>query len=246
MPEVLEEEPQLLEALRSGGGDGGVRSTELALASPNGGTASAAPGAARSCLARAASAAGTQLNKLLYLSEHLMAVLYTQLRHSLPAPTLGSASPDKGMLAYDANGGSSATENVRPSQQALGSERVSIPAAAALVWYGRRLAKVWFGRRRSSGGGWLAGWHTPQETGGMFQPAPTCRICCSCCMPSTDCWPPAPIALLQDLDQLRRLMEPVVAALESVTARLGTGAARRDVDSLQLLVRRTKEYLSLL
>ncbi|KAL4853554.1 Nuclear pore complex protein NUP205 [Chlorella vulgaris] len=164
MPEVLEEEPQLLEALRSGGGDGGIRSSELALASPNGGTASAAPGAARSLLARAASAAGTQLNKLLYLSEHLMAVLYTQLRHSLPAPTLGSASPDKGMLAYDANGGSSATENVRPSQQALGSDR--------------------------------------------------------------------------DLDQLRRLMEPVVAALESVTARLGTGAARRDVDSLQLLLSR--------
>jgi hypothetical protein len=45
------------------------------------------------------------------------------------------------------------------------------------------------------------------------------------------------------LDQLRRLMEPVAAAAERVAARLGAG---RDTSSLQLLVRRVKEYLSLL
>lgn len=46
---------------------------------------------------------------------------------------------------------------------------------------------------------------------------------------------------MQDLDQLWRLMEPIIMALESAAPRAG-----RDVASLQLLVRRTKEYLSVL
>lgn len=51
----------------------------------------------------------------------------------------------------------------------------------------------------------------------------------------------------QDLDQLRRLMEPVVMHLEALTAAPSlAGSSRRDAASLQLLVRRTKEYLSML
>lgn len=49
---------------------------------------------------------------------------------------------------------------------------------------------------------------------------------------------------LQDLDQLRRLMEPIIMQLERATA--GASLAGRDVASLALLVRRTKEYLSML
>ena len=52
---------------------------------------------------------------------------------------------------------------------------------------------------------------------------------------------------LQDLDQLRRLLEPIVGQLEraaSEGALLGAGG--RDASSLALLVRRTKEYLSML
>lgn len=51
---------------------------------------------------------------------------------------------------------------------------------------------------------------------------------------------------MQDLDQLRRLMEPVVMHLEAITASPSLTAGRRDAASLQLLVRRTKEYLSML
>ena len=50
--------------------------------------------------------------------------------------------------------------------------------------------------------------------------------------------------LLQDLGQLRRLTEPIVSQLERCTA--GASLAGRDVASLQLLTRRTKEYLSML
>jgi hypothetical protein len=53
------------------------------------------------------------------------------------------------------------------------------------------------------------------------------------------------LLLLQDLDQLRRLMEPVVMQLERATS-AGASLAGRDVASLHLLVRRTKEYLSCL
>ena len=49
---------------------------------------------------------------------------------------------------------------------------------------------------------------------------------------------------MQDLDQLRRLMEPIIMQLERMTA--GASLAGRDVASLALLVRRTKEYLSML
>ncbi len=56
-----------------------------------------------------------------------------------------------------------------------------------------------------------------------------------------------PIFFFQDLDQLRRLMEPVVMHLEALTAAPSlAGSSRRDAASLQLLVRRTKEYLSML
>jgi hypothetical protein len=94
--------------------------------------AAASPGrgrAGRARLARAAASAGAQLSKLLYLTEHLLALLYTHLRLCLPAPALaGSISPDKGMLALGAaNGGDSS--GGQPSLQTLGSERVRFVAA---------------------------------------------------------------------------------------------------------------------
>ncbi|KAL4457392.1 hypothetical protein ABPG75_012257 [Micractinium tetrahymenae] len=171
MPELLADEPLLLDALRAGDSAGGadlaVAAAAAVAASPGGGPASAAAGRAR--LARAAANAGSQLSKLLYLTEHLLALLYTHLRLCLPAPALGAgpASPEKGMLALAANGGGA---DGGPGLQALGSER--------------------------------------------------------------------------DLDQLRRLMEPIVMQLERATA--GASLAGREVVSLALLVRRSKEYLSML
>ncbi|KAL4441042.1 hypothetical protein ABPG77_010473 [Micractinium sp. CCAP 211/92] len=169
MPELLADEPLLLDALREGDSAGGadlaVAAAAAVAASPGGGPGGAVAGRAQ--LARAAASAGGQLSKLLYLTEHLLALLYTHLRLCLPAPALGAASPDKGLLAVAANGGG---VEGGPGLQALGSER--------------------------------------------------------------------------DLDQLRRLMEPIIMQLERATA--GASLAGRDVASLALLVRRTKEYLSML
>ena len=50
---------------------------------------------------------------------------------------------------------------------------------------------------------------------------------------------------MQDLDQLRRLMEPVVMQLERAAGSAALSAGR-EVTSLQLLVRRTKEYLTMI
>lgn len=126
MPELLSDEPQLLDALRAGDGAAG------------GGGGGSPP---RARLARAAAAAGAQLGKLLYLTEHLLAVLYTHLRLCLPAPALGAPSPDKGgMLAYGAaNGGA---DHGQPSLQTLGSERVR-PRLPSRCWQalGRCLSK---------------------------------------------------------------------------------------------------------
>jgi hypothetical protein len=116
MPEALEEEPLLLEGLSGGGGE--------LQASPGCGGASSTAGAARTRAVRAAAAAGAQLDKLLYLTEHLLAVLYCHLRACLPAPLLGAASPDKGMLAYAANGGGGS--EAHPTLATLGSERVRL------------------------------------------------------------------------------------------------------------------------
>lgn len=124
MPELLADEPLLLDALRAGDSAGGldlaVAAAAAVAASPGGGPAAAGAGRAR--LARAAANAGSQLGKLLYLTEHLLALLYTHLRLCLPAPALAAASPDKGMLALAANGGGA---EGGPGLQTLGSERVS-------------------------------------------------------------------------------------------------------------------------
>jgi hypothetical protein len=130
MPELLGEEPLLLDALRAG--DSPDAAELAAAAAAMSGTvavagAASSPGGGRggrARLARAAASAGAQLSKLLYLTEHLLALLYTHLRLCLPAPALaGSLSPDKGMLALGAADGGGG--GGQPSLQTLGSERVS-------------------------------------------------------------------------------------------------------------------------
>ena len=126
MPEVAGDEPLLLEALRSGGANGGAdlalaAAAAAAAASPGGGPAGAG-GGTRGALARAAGNAGGQLSKLLYLTEHLLALLYIHLRLCLPALALGTASPDKGMLGL--GGGGDVEHGDAPGLQALGSARV--------------------------------------------------------------------------------------------------------------------------
>ena len=124
MPEVVGDEPLLLEALRAGDDAGSTDIVAAAAAAVGAGPASPGSGrGGRAVLARAAATAGAQLGKLLYLTEHLLAILYTHLRLCLPAPALGAASPDKGMLAVAANGGAAAEGG--PTLAALGSERVS-------------------------------------------------------------------------------------------------------------------------
>ena len=76
----------------------------------------------------------------------------------------------------------------------------------------------------------------------MF-PLPLCKIPLST-TPLLTLYPLLDPAV-QDLDQLRRLLEPIVMQLERTTA-AGAGLAGRDVASLALLLRRTKEYLSML
>lgn len=126
MPELLGDEPLLLDALRegdaAGGADPAAAAAAVAAASPGGALA----GAGRACLARAAANAGSQLSKLLYLTEHLLALVYTHLRLCLPAPALGGvpSSPDKGMLAVADNDSGVADA---PGVQTLGSERVRVP-----------------------------------------------------------------------------------------------------------------------
>lgn len=132
MPELLADEPLLLDALREGDSAGGadlaVAAAAAVAASPGGGPGGAITGCAQ--LARAAASAGGQLSKLLYLTEHLLALLYTHLRLCLPAPALGAASPDKGLLAVAANGGG---VEGGPGLQALGSERVSRECSVVLL-----------------------------------------------------------------------------------------------------------------
>lgn len=136
MPEVVGDEPLLLEALRAGDDAGSTDIVAAATAAV--GARPASPGSGRSgraVLARAAATANAQLGKLLYLTEHLLAILYTHLRLCLPAPALGAASPDKGMLAVAANGGAAAEGG--PTLAALGTERVSLVAVVVRdCWHG--------------------------------------------------------------------------------------------------------------
>lgn len=138
MPEALGDEPLLLEALRAGDTAAGSDLVAAAAAAVGaaGGSSPPGRGGARARLARAASTAGAQLAKLLYLTEHVLAILYTHLRLCLPAPALGggAASPGKGMLAVAANGGT--TGDGALSLQALGSERVSWVKAVGNVGRG--------------------------------------------------------------------------------------------------------------
>ncbi len=148
MPELLADEPLLLDALREGDSAGGadlaVAAAAAVAASPGGGPGGAVAGRAQ--LARAAASAGGQLSKLLYLTEHLLALLYTHLRLCLPAPALGAASPDKGLLAVAANGGG---VEGGPGLQALGSERVSRECSVVLLppcFFVRDGSRHWLGR----------------------------------------------------------------------------------------------------
>eukprot|EP00887_Chlorella_sp_A99_P002898 scaffold6.g2898.t1 len=172
LPEVLGELPALEDALRAGEP---AAAAELAQVQGPGSPGGAPPGpaGARAAVTRATAARTRQLARLLYLVEHLLAIVFNHLRLCLPPPALG------GGAAAAANGG------------------------ALLVTPG--------------GGGGGAGQLTPGALGSE-----------------------------RDLEQLRRLLEPVVIQLERLGAASGAGASllrRADGSSLALLVRRTKEYL---
>ena len=169
LPEALGEQPALLHALRSGD----VRAAEemvqaRAWGTPGKGEDLVGSASARAALVRAASLRQAEACRLVFLVEHLLAILYQHLR-------LGAAGAQRGAETV----GSAALAALRPSNAA-----------------------------QSPGGG---GGVTLDQLGSA-----------------------------KDFDQLRRLAEPAIAALEGLVA----GAALPgDRSTIELLIRRTKECL---
>ena len=164
LPGALGELRELLGALGSGdGGDAAQLVRARALGTPGkGAAAGASPAEARTLVVRAAAQRQGDVSRLLFLVEHLLAVLYQHLRACSPGANSGISSA--ALSALQANGGTA-----RPTLRALGSDK--------------------------------------------------------------------------DLDQLRRLTAPAIAAMERLLAECDPPGDR---SSLDLLVRRTKELLAAL
>jgi len=151
LPEILGEQFSDLRTLRSGD----MRSAEEIVESRKWATPGKGPSDARAALVRAASLHQADINRLIYLTEHLLAILYLHLRIDRGAENLHANASLGAMKSSHAN---------------------------------------------------------MSESSGSYK----------------------------NVDQLRRLVEPAIAALERI---LSDALLSGDTSSLELLIRRTKECL---